>query len=322
MNPIYTLEPYRNWQKGYIYWEIVEAYLDVMRSRNLSHRTLETYTDSLNRFHTYLQLRGQVPPLTDITAQDITDFINHVLNTPHHFTGKPIQPATAHNRFRALRSFFTWCVNIDILYRSPMAKLKAPKVPIQPVPILTRHELVTLLAVCMGSDLKSRRDLAMFLVLYDTGARRAELLSMSISNLNLEKRTARVMGKGGRTRDIYFGQATAQALQLYIERRDRGDYYFECDALWIGRRGPMTGQGLSITITKRAEEAHIPRVFAHQFRHSFAHNFLINGGQETDLCTILGWDSPAPVMLRRYAASASRVRAKAAHDRFGPGDRL
>jgi site-specific recombinase XerD len=120
-------------------------------------------------------------------------------------------PATASNRYRALQQFFAWLDAEEVIAVIPMAKMKLPAVPEQPVPILGDDEVRALLATCSGKTLEDRRDKAIIRLLYDTGMRRAELLGMTVRDLDLDGQIAVVTGKGRRHRACPFGAKTARA---------------------------------------------------------------------------------------------------------------
>lgn len=228
-----------------------------------------------------------------------------------------IKPASLSIAFRALQQFWKWALEEEEIDRSPMERMKPPRVPDSPVPVVSPGDFKRLLRAVEGRDFRSRRDTALLLTLFDTGVRAGELVGMRLNDIDLRDRLVYVTGKGGHTRAVRFGTKTAVAIDRYVRMR-RAHRLAASEALWIGQDGPLTTSGLAQVLAKACAKVGLPRLHPHQLRHTFAHEYLANGGQEGDLQRLAGWRSPQ--MLRRYGASVADERARKAYT--SPADRL
>jgi site-specific recombinase XerD len=298
--------------------ENIRIFGRAIRAENLAPKTVKTYLGAAEQLERFITDQGMPGNVADIRREHVEAFILDQLER--------FKPATANNRYRSLARFFSYLREEGEVTQSPMVNMKPPRVPEETVDVLTEEELKSLLGACAGQTFMDRRDMAIIRVFISTGARRAEVTGIryapgdSIENdLDLDTGAARVIGKGRRERMVPLDPRTVRAIDRYLRMRSKHPHA-DLLALWLGERGRLTEDGIRQVVDRRAKAAGIGPIHPHQFRHTFAHFWRLDGGGEDDLMRIAGWRSRS--MLQRYAASTSQVRALAASRRFGIGGRM
>ncbi|WP_247674723.1 tyrosine-type recombinase/integrase [Micromonospora sp. C51] len=230
--------------------------------------------------------------------------------------------STALNKHKALQQFFKWLtLDEEEIDQSPMLRVRQPKTPVRLIPIMRDEDTKKLLDNCKGKDFVQVRDEAIIRMLANTGARLSEVANLQLSDIDLSLDTVHYHGKGAKDRRVRLGPKTARAISRYLRARSSHRAVGLPD-LWIAVRGarPLAANGIKLMLKRRGQRAGVKGVHAHRWRHTYAHEWKLAGGDTGDLMLLLGWTSDD--MPRHYGASAAAERAQHVQARMGIGERV
>ena len=287
---------------------LVESFLIDRRSQGLSPDTIEFYTKKLQYFQKYCE-RQALTQISQLTSGFIRRYLLELSETHN--------PGGMHACFRPLRTMLYWIEEEEIMpagWKNPIRRVKAPKLPTDPIEPVQIEEIHQLLKTCQ-SNYAGARDKAMMLGLLDTGARAREFLNISLEDVDMA--TGAVMirqGKGRKPRMVFLGRKTIRAIRGYL--RYRHDNY---PALWVSIRGErMTYAALRCLLRRRAEKIGMKSIpTPHDFRRAFALVMLRNGVDIFALQKLMGHSDLQ--ILRRYLAQTDQDIHNA-HMRGSPVD--
>jgi integrase/recombinase XerD len=292
------------------------AYLEF--ERGLSRNTLEAYRSDLLQFGRFLD-EHDVSAL-DAKGRDVADFLADLASGrpaassasgAHGGNGgngpvKAASPATIHRKAACLRSFYRHLRREGLRESDPTAGLTAPRRGRRLPQVLTRAEVGHLLTQPKGAEPVALRDRALLELMYASGLRASEAVTLAVSDVDLDEGILRARGKGSRERIVPVGQRALGAVRAYLRRgRPALTKKHEETQLFLNfRGGPLTRQGLYKIVRRHAASAGLAdRMSPHTLRHTFATHLLAGGCDLRSVQEMLGHADVATTQLYTHLSS-------------------
>lgn len=283
----------------------------LMAERNASSYTVRNYISEIEEFIAFAEMQG-------VTRWDQVDK-QLARRWLAELRAKDYVTASIARRLSEVRACCTFLTREGILPTNPLAGMASPRQTRHQPRVLSYDEVVALLRVPDTTTPQGQRDRAILELLYGSGIRLGELEALSLGELNLSRREARVLGKGNKERIALFGSRAVEALQLYLSAgRPHLANEHSGNALFLNRFGKRLGRVSIIRMLDRcAKQAGIERkVTPHALRHSFATHLVDEGVDIRLIQEMLGHESPSTT--QRYThVSQTRLHevVRTAHPR-------
>jgi integrase/recombinase XerD len=274
--------------------QAIEGRLLAASAKGLSANTIKEYTAyyrRLQRFYADAPDLPDDPPFVDIDVVQLQRF----MLTQDHLSKK-----SRSNIRIALSSMWTWSIGYQLTAHNVAGDLDTIKPESRAIHAFTRDDVKSMLNCadrskpytrpgkreCTHHVRQALRNKAMIYLLLDTGLRSSELASLRLRDVDKKNQRLKVMGKGAKERIVPFSSITALAIWRYLATRP--DARPEDPLLVTTRDRPLDNYGVRDVIAIIADRAGVPNAHPHRFRHTFAINFLRNGGNIYTLKEILG----------------------------------
>ena len=289
----------------------LDLYLDYLTvEKGLAANTRASYSADLLKFLNYLKDHG-IDNWSQVRFPEIMAFLSRAQE-------QGLAPRSRARLLSAMRGFFKFMIRDSHLKKSPVANLTSPRLRRQLPTVLSVAEVERLLAQPNPDLPLGQRDVAMLELLYGTGLRVSELITLAVGRVNLEVGFLVARGKGSKERIVPMGEAATEAVQNYtLGSRPRLLKGRVSDILFVSNRGTaMTRQGFWKLLKKYGRQAGMEKSLTpHTLRHSFATHLLERGADLRSVQMMLGH---ADISTTQIYTHVARERLREVHKKYHP----
>jgi len=288
---------------------LIDQFINYLRlERGLADNTIQAYSRDLSSFARFLE-EQDLSPLT-VSRDQIIEYLSSLKRS--------LSARSIARSISATRMFFRFVTSEGHIRENPARLLETPRLSRKLPDVLSTDEVERLLARPDPSTPRGIRDRAMLELLYATGLRVSELISLTVLNVNLESGYIRTLGKGAKERLVPMGEKAIEAVRDYLlEGRSQMVRGANLPTLFLNSRGrPLTRQGFWKIIKRYGRTAGIKKeITPHTIRHSFASHLLEGGADLRAVQVMLGHEDISTTQIYTHV---TRDKLREIHERYHP----
>lgn len=292
-----------------------------------SESTITWYNDILKLLLRYLKENRHTSSVEEFNIENARAYVLYLrsrskfskyANIQVQHTG--LSPQTVRGHIRGLKAFSSWLYREGYTDENRLSNLKIPKAPVKLIEPMTDSEISQIISSINQDSHTGSRNHAIFVIALDNGLRASEIANINLELLDLEKGFVKVMGKGSKERIVPIGDYVKMTLWAYINKVRPEPTATGCDNLFLSTTGePITANTIKLVFSRLARNSGVKRLHAHLCRHTFAINYLLNGGDIFSLREILGHTTLE--MVNHYL-HFTKSQLTAQHHKYSPMDKL
>lgn len=292
--------------------KIVDSFLHYLAvERGLAQNTLDSYKIDINQYMLYLKQQG----ISQLSLASKSNIIGYLMQLQK--AGRA--PATISRRLAAIKTLYRFMLSEELIATDPAADLESPKLSQRLPQVLTFQEVDKLLNQPQIDTPSGLRDKAMLELLYATGIRVSEMVTLDVEHVNLDVGYIRCLGKGAKERIVPMGSVAIKSVKEYLAvgRVKLTKGRSTENSLFVNQHGRrLTRQGFWKIIKKYARKGKIGKnITPHTLRHSFATHLLENGADLRSVQEMLGH---ADITTTQIYTHLTRSRLKEVYSQTHP----
>lgn len=275
----------------------INSFLDALQLKNQSQYTINSYRNDLNDFQTFLNKESISIQQADYKV--IRSYLSHLYT-------KNYAKRTIARHISCLRSFYQYLIKEKIIDKNPMKLISNPKLNQTLPKFLYPKELEKLLTIPNRTTPLGMRDAVMLELMYSTGVRVSELVSIQLKDINFSERKIKILGKGNKERYVLYGSQLQDLLDIYLQKfrnqllKKKVNNYLLLNHLGF----PLTTAGVRVIIDRIVQKGALKfHISPHVIRHTFATHMLNEGADLKSVQELLGHENLSTTQIYTHISN-------------------